>query len=431
MLLQSHAEPHYIMKLFCLLHIICTIMGMTLSQQQSNWDFATQLFSVMCSDESRKGENILVSPLSIIESLALIKDGATAKSRNRLQMTKLLDPSVVEAAHSLHKQSLGGRAAQKNGVEISIATSLWADSVKQSYSHIAKSVHFADTFPLQRQNLFATINKWVAKSTKGIIKTLFDPYAPVDPNMVAVLVNAVYFKGKWRHTFDPNKTVDGVFTTAGSKEMPAKYMTAFSNMKAIEHCEELGNASVLALDYGDIKDGEIAEFFAMFMLPADSSDVAMSNLVSGLQSQPLSDVLRKTSMRYKVTLQLPRFKLENGPSSLVGSLLKLGMVDAFDSSKSELFNEMTNDPLTYLHDIVHSAAIEVTEEGTVAAAATGAVMMTRSLSLDPSIELAFNRPFVVSIIHGPSGLPLFLGRVENPELIFESGGTNDVKTDEL
>jgi serpin B len=105
------------------------------------------------------------------------------------------------------------------------------------------------------------------------------------------------------------------------------------------------------------------------------------------------------------------------------------MTDAFDSTKSELFNEMTNDPKTYVDDIIHGATMELTEEGTVAAAATGAVMMTRSIVIP--FELTFNRPFVVSIIHRPSGLPLFLGRVQDPELIFDSSEGSDKFIEEL
>ena len=341
-------------------------------------------------------------------------------------MTKLLNAPVIEAAHSLHEQTLDASSSKKNGVELTTATSIWTDSVKQSFWQIAKSNHFADAFPLQKQNLFASINKWVSDNTNGMIKDLFDPSTPPDPNMMAVLVNTIYFKGAWREPFDASKTVDGLFRT-GSKELPARYMTASRKMKAIEHCEELGGASVLALDYGQVSDEiPIPEFFAIFILPADSSDASMNNLILGLKSQPMAEILRKTSMRSEVKLQLPRFKLKYGPSSLVKSLKQLGMVDAFDSSKSELFNEMTNDPLTYVDDIFHGTAMEVTEEGTVAAAATAAVMRTRSIVMP--IELTFNRPFVVSILHRPSGLPLFMGRVESPELFF---GSESGKSDEL
>ncbi|KAL3805488.1 hypothetical protein ACHAWO_002998 [Cyclotella atomus] len=323
----------------------------------------------------------------------------------------LLDTDVVQFT-----------VTSNNGVKLTIATSLWADSIKQSYWELAKTKHFADVFPLQKQHLFVSINKWVSDHTNGMIKDLFDPSNPVDPNMLAVLVNAVHFKGSWLEKFDESKTSDGEFYSKASN-LPARFMSASRKMQVIEYAKELGGASVLVLDYGEGDAVGSPEFSAAFMLPADSSEESMNALIRGL-SQPMSTILSK-AISSDVRLKLPRFKLKFGPSSLKDALQKLGMTHAFDSTQSELFNEMSNDPNTYVDDIFHGAAMEVTEEGTVAAAATGAVMKTRSIVIP--FELTFNRPFVVAIVHRSSGLPLFLGRVEKPELLF---GNKDV-ADEL
>lgn len=56
-------------------------------------------------------------------------------------------------------------------------------------------------------------------------------------------------------------------------------------------------------------------------------------------------------------------------------------------------------------------------------------MKTRSISVP--FELRFNRPFVVSIIHRPSGLPLFLGRIEKPDLLVGSKEVVSGNEDEL
>lgn len=406
---------------------------MALSSDQH--ELATQLFSVLCNDPSKKGENILISPISITQSLALIRDGATSESQNRAQLTKLLgDTSVIDPVRSLHKNTLEANASdEKNsGVKLTIATSLWADALNPSYIDLAKSAHFAEAFSLPKQNLFSTINQWVSDQTKGIITHLFDPAQLVDPNMVAVLVNAVYFKGSWLEKFEESKTVDGEFYLRSDTDketvLPARYMTASRRMEVIEHSNELGGASVLVLNYGQITSQQFApEFSALFFLPADASDASMNNLVSGLGSQKILSLLGKVRAT-EVHLRLPRFKLKFGPTSLKKSLKQLGIIDAFDSIKSELFNQMTSDPRTYLDDILHGAAMEITEEGTVAAAATGATMKTRSIVIP--FELNFNRPFVVAIVHRPTGLLLFIGRIEQPELNFESN-QNKKGVDEL
>jgi serine protease inhibitor len=411
-------------------------MALSSDQQGNNSStLATQLFSVLCNDPSKKGENILISPISITQSLALIRDGATSESQNRAQLTKLLgDTSVIDPVRSLHKNTLEANASdEKNsGVKLTIATSLWADALNPSYIDLAKSAHFTEAFSLPKQNLFSTINQWVSDRTKGIIKHLFDPAQLVDPNMVAVLVNAVYFKGSWLEKFEESKTVDGEFYLRSDTDketvLPARYMTASRRMEVIEHSNELGGASVLVLNYGQITSQQFApEFSALFFLPADASDASMNNLVSGLGSQKILSLLGKVRAT-EVQLRLPRFKLKFGPTSLKKSLKQLGIIDAFDSIKSELFNQMTSDPRTYLDDILHGAAMEITEEGTVAAAATGATMKTRSIVIP--FELNFNRPFVVAIVHRPTGLLLFIGRIEQPELNFESN-QNKKGVDEL
>ena len=60
--------------------------------------------------------------------------------------------------------------------------------------------------------------------------------------------------------------------------------------------------------------------------------------------------------------------------------------------------------------------MEVDEEGTVAAAATGLVTVT-SVEVPPVVlQLVFDRPFVFVIQHTQSGTPLFMGVVQDPSL---------------
>lgn len=101
--------------------------------------------------------------------------------------------------------------------------------------------------------------------------------------------------------------------------------------------------------------------------------------------------------------------------SLKSNLVDLGIKAPF--TNNGMFHQMSDDPLLYLDDIYHTALMEVTEEGTVAAAATTAVMMTRSIP-PPSPEFNLNRPFVLVLLHINTGLPLFIGKINNPVLIF-------------
>lgn len=82
----------------------------------------------------------------------------------------------------------------------------------------------------------------------------------------------------------------------------------------------------------------------------------------------------------------------------------------------EGFLQMSEDPQLYLDDVFHKAVMEVTEEGTVASAATAAIMMSRSIPQPPK-EMIFDRPFGMVVLHTPSMTPLFVARVDDPEFV--------------
>ncbi len=57
--------------------------------------------------------------------------------------------------------------------------------------------------------------------------------------------------------------------------------------------------------------------------------------------------------------------------------------------------------------------LEIDEEGTVAAAAAAVMMKSRGLPRPP-LTLTFDRPFLMAIVHVPSGAPLFLAQLHEP-----------------
>lgn len=397
--------------------------------QASSSSFGTRLFSILNDDPLYSGKNILISPLSIYQSLALLKDGATAQSENELEISQALGiPSLVEQARLLFQQSTNDNDSENEDVNLSIATSIWSDShLKASFIETARSKHYSDVHPLPSS--YSAVNQWISDRTKGLISKLFDESEPVDRSVVALLVNAVHFRGTWTNKFDTDNSIDGEFhlraqstSTFGKDTIPVRFMNASFKMKVTPQSSLLGGASVLVLDYGSdtTEDGshrKSAEYSSVFILPASSSVDAMNNVIAGLNSQPISDILNEVR-NVKVDLKLPRFRLKFGPSSLVATLRLLGINAAFNTTKGELFNQMSEDPSVYVDKVLHSATMEVTEEGTVAGAATAVVMKTRSIAFEPPpLELTFDRPFVVIVLHWSSGIPLFIGRVENPELV--------------
>lgn len=110
---------------------------------------------------------------------------------------------------------------------------------------------------------------------------------------------------------------------------------------------------------------------------------------------------------------MPRFKLSYGTKNLSKELQDMGLKSVFTDGS---LPEMSDDPLVHLDDVLHKAVIEVTEEGTVAAAATVGIVMTRMIPI-PSPVISFDRPFLLMILHIPTNTPLFLSKVCDPEFM--------------
>jgi serpin B len=230
------------------------------------------------------------------------------------------------------------------------------------------------------------------------------------------LVNTVLFNATWSEIFNPDNTIDEEFTFRDGTRQMGRFMHDLRYLEVVNFNDQspaLRDASAVLLDYGT----GLTEFTAMFVLPADETEEAMDDVIFGLQEQSLSDLLNDTSTQ-EVKLSLPRFEVSFGPSSLKDELQNMGIEDAFDGSIYNKFDEMSKDDLLTVQDVLTGTTIRVTERGTEASAVT-VVTMVGSARPSKVIDMNFNRPFVMSIIHKPTGTPIFIGRIEQPDLILE------------
>ena len=92
----------------------------------------------------------------------------------------------------------------------------------------------------------------------------------------------------------------------------------------------------------------------------------------------------------------------------------MGMVDAFDDRKADFTGIATVERGLYITDVLHKAYVDVNEEGTEAAAATGVIVGVRSMAPSEPEVFKADRPFLFAIRHNDSGAVLFMGRVMRP-----------------
>uniref|UniRef100_A0A8C2E5T8 Serpin domain-containing protein n=1 Tax=Cyprinus carpio TaxID=7962 RepID=A0A8C2E5T8_CYPCA len=216
------------------------------------------------------------------------------------------------------------------------------------------------------------INKWVEKNTQGKIKDLL-PLGSIDALTRLVLVNAIYFKGNWEKKFPKEATIDGQFRLNKTQTKPVKMM----NQKAqfpLALIPEM-NSQVLELPY-------VGKNLSMLIiLPEEIEDetTGLQKLEKALTYEKLMEWTKPSKMRrQEVEVSLPRFKMEE-TYDMKSLLISMGMEDVFDERKVNLSGMSPNNDLV-LTKVVHKAFVEVNEEGTEVAAATGVVIANRSFA---------------------------------------------------
>jgi serpin B len=246
------------------------------------------------------------------------------------------------------------------------------------------------------------INDKVTEQTEGKITGLIPPGA-IDGLTRLVLTNAVYLKALWAHQFSAQETRQKSFYPERTGATPVDMMHQATRLAW--HRGDGYQAVLLPYRGGSLAmalvlpDGPLSEF---------TGGLAGAGGVGGLL-----DGLLSSGADAQVDLSLPRFRVDAG-FMLKDTLQALGVRAAFTPDAD--FTGITTDEPLHIGAVVHKAFVDVGEEGTEAAAATGMTFQTLAMvrKPQPDVTLVFDRPFLFAIADMTSGLPLFLGQFTRP-----------------
>lgn len=364
-----------------------------------------------------KAENFFVSPFSISTALSMCFAGAQGETAKQLK--ELLNLDQFEKNEDLYKitkiylQKIN--AANSGSLQLNTANKLFPHkrlTLKTSYIDAVRSSFLSEVESLdfdQKTEAAKSINDWVSTQTKEKIKNLVSPDILSDETAL-VLVNAVYFKGLWTHQFKKAQTSKQEFFVTADKKVEVDMM--FLNGKKFLVAPEAMSlpALVCQLPYqGDTMAMTI-------LLPNEG--VKLDDLEHAICHSRMANILDHVlkSDEYneeKVNIALPKFKLQY-KDELSSHMKELGATLPFDEDKADFTGMHPTAPKLHISKLVHQAVVEVNEEGTEAAAATAAVMMTRMAVIDPVLELRCDRPFMFIIHEKVHNAALFIGKVVNP-----------------
>ena len=243
-----------------------------------------------------------------------------------------------------------------------------------------------------------TINKWVKESTSGMIPNLFKQ--PLDPMTTFVAVNTVFFDGKWLTPFSPSMTMEREFDT-GNGKIKVPIMSNTMNLKYV-NIPDL-DAHMAAFPY---KGNHQSMYIILPTGPVSSNLEPLEQELSAMTLNRLINNMTSLNMR----VWLPKMRL-SFRTSLKKTLTKLGMPSIFNPNAAN-FSRMTRQSV-WVDDIIHETVIEVSEEGTKAAAATGSDFNR----MGTSRTFIVNRPAIFFIRDENTGVPLFWGKLVRPEAL--------------
>jgi serpin B len=365
--------------------------------------------------------NLFFSPYSISTALAMTYSGAKGPTQEQMAQT-LCYPTSVQALQKLGLtrepltqeqfalaygrviKDLNAQGA-RNKYQLRVANALWGQQdfeflpafialVQKQYGGQLQKVDFITATEKARQ----TINAWVEKQTNGKIKDLIGR-GVLDAATRLVLTNAIYFKGNWARQFKLDQTRIEPFTLLDGGTV----QTPMMNQESKFGYGETETLHLLELPY-------VGENLSMvILLPKENNGIG--KLEADLTAENLAQWLGAIGTR-DVIVTIPKFKMTS-KFAMESVLRAMGMTEAF--SQNADFSGMTGRRDLFISAVIHQAYVDVNEEGTEAAAATGVVMKLTSAGPELTPIFRADHPFLFLIRDKTSGSILFLGRVTNPQ----------------
>jgi serpin B len=366
-----------------------------------NTQFALDLYGKLRATEG----NLFFSPHSIATALAMTYGGARGETEQQMARALHFDLPQERLHPAFAALNDGLNKVQKKGeVQLHVANSLWPhndhpfrpDYVKLCKRHYGVSITPVD-YARAAEDARRAINAWVEDKTQKKITDLIPPGMLTSLTRL-VLANAIYFKGNWASRFEARRTKAEPFHLTADRTVPTPLMHQKGKFGYAEH----DGLQVLELPY---VGGELS---MLVLLPRRVD--GLGELEDKLTAQQFA-AWTKDLRKRELLVYLPKFKT-TAQFSLNNALAALGITDAFDEAKAD-FSGMDGQRGLFISAVVHKAFVDVNEEGTEAAAATG-VGVRATLEPPPPPVFRADRPLLYLIRENHTGSLLFLGRLADP-----------------
>ncbi len=358
--------------------------------------FGYELFSL-----NTKEDNPVVSPVSAYLALALAGKGAEGETKEAFQ-------KVLQDLECIPHDLIQGMPRDEEGMLITLNNSAWVDyhlSPKEDWLAWADSIYGAEVFhaSLGASDTYQAINKWIEEKMNGMIDKLYEE--PLNKDARLVLLNTLYFKGKWASSFEGLNTHEDIFTledgTTVNVDMMNKGRTRLLYVK-----DDVAEGVILPYQDRDM----------VFMALKPVGEQNVREMYEELTIETINAMLDREETTL-CNLKLPKFEVEFH-KELNDSLKQMGLEVAFIDGLADFSGIGVPDDANnmYIEKVQQKAKIIVDEEGTEAAAVTSVEMLRCTCAYNPElpIEVYFDEPFLYMIMDRERKVPLFIGIMDNP-----------------
>ncbi|XP_040457079.1 alpha-1-antitrypsin-like [Falco naumanni] len=367
----------------------------------SNADFAFKFYKQIREEAGNK--NIFFSPLSISTAFTMLSLGARANTLRQLHKGLAFNLTEIEKQeiHEGFQRILQLLNDPHREVQLNMGNALFIDErlkLLQKFLEDVTNFYYSSAISSNFQNppeAIKEINKYIETKTHGKIVDLLES---LDPDTVMVLVSYIFFKGYWENPFNNLNTRDSDFFLDAKNSVKVKMMHQSKNFN-IHRDEEL-SCWVVEIPY----KGNVT---SLFVLPDEGT---MKQVEDALLKETVSKWLQAFEKR-KIYLDLPKFSISS--SYDVKSLFqKMGVTELF-TNQADL-SGVAEETLLKVSKAIHKATVDVSENGTEAAAVTMIELVPLIAPFPPPPHIRFNRPFLMMIIDKSTDGVLFMGKIVNP-----------------
>ncbi|XP_002723164.1 serpin A11 [Oryctolagus cuniculus] len=363
--------------------------------------FALRLYKRLAADTAG---NLLFSPVSMASTLAMLSLGARPDAPAQVleglgfNLTETPEADVHQGFQSLIRtlQLPSPKLELKLGNSLFLDQQLkprqhFLDSARELYGAFAFSANFTDSTSTGRQ-----INDYVRTQTYGRVQDCLQDF---HHDTLAVLLNHIFFKAKWKHPFDRYQTRKKESFFVDERTSVRVPMMHQKEMHRFLYDPELA-CTVLQIEYS-------GNALLLLVLPDPGK---MEQVEAALRPETLSRWSR-LFLPSLLDLHLPRFSI-SGTYNLEEILPKIGLTNVFGLEAD--LSGITGQLNTTFSRVSHKAVVDMNEKGTEAGAASGVLSQPPALSAAGTPASHFNRPFLLLLWETTTQSLLLLGKIVNP-----------------